>query len=53
MGQAYGHLVDAGHSAERLLDRTDAEGAMETTNPGTDLPAIGSGRGLLAPWQEG
>jgi hypothetical protein len=49
MRQAHSDLVDARHSAERLLDGAGAERAMETSDPSADLPAIGSRRGLLAP----
>src|SRR5258708_36450148 len=47
--QAHGHLVDAGHSAERLLDGAGAERAMKPPDPSTYFPAIGSRRGLFVP----
>ncbi len=53
MGQAHGHLVDAGKSPERLLNGAGAKGAVQPTDAGTNLPAIWPRRGLLAPWREG
>src|SRR5262249_6853573 len=50
--QANRDFFNSGNAAECFLDGAGAERAMETPDPGTDLPAVGAGRGLLAPGLE-